>query len=65
MNTQYSDVFHSGLKFHAQHNLLLLFKTHFNPARGNSAPFLKTDDTNKVDVGHCQDTPTTGFLLRL
>lgn len=63
MNTQCSDVFHSGLKFHAQHNLLLLFMTYFNLVRGNSAPFLKTNDTNKVDVGDGLETDTTGFLL--
>lgn len=63
MNTQCSDVFHSGLKSHAQHNLLLLFMTYFNLVRGNYAPFLQINDTNKVDVGDSLETDTTGFLL--
>lgn len=37
--------------------------TYFNLVRGNSAPFLKTNDTNKVDVGDGLETDTTGFLL--
>lgn len=37
--------------------------TYFNLVRGNSAPFLQINDTNKVDVGDGLETDTTGFLL--
>ena len=37
--------------------------TYFNLVRGNYAPFLQINDTNKVDVGDSLETDTTGFLL--
>lgn len=62
MNTPCSDVFHSGLKFYVQYNLLLLFKTNFNLIRGNQAPFFKTNDTNKAGSPAMLDTVKVHLL---